>query len=68
MCPGNSNSIIHEKVFLNSNGTVNKNAHIDDLCTEKHVKMTFNNDPGFFQVDNETATMMEDPPFDLGDK
>ena len=66
MCYGYSKSVVHEKVFISSDGRVNKNNHIDDLCVEKHVNMAYNNDPGFFLIDNTTSTILEDPPLDLG--
>ena len=66
MCHGYSKSIVHEKVFINLEGYVNQNSHIDDLCLEKHVNMAYNNDPGFFQIDNATDTIIEDPPLYSG--
>ena len=38
-------------------GTV-KNANVDDLCRVKNVRMTYNNEPGNFWIDNATATMI----------
>ena len=58
---------MHDKVFIQSNGRVNQEDYIEDLCIEKHITMAYNQDPGFFSIDNETNTINEDPPFNLGD-
>ena len=36
------------------------------MLSQKHVNMAYNNDPGFFLIDNTTSTILEDPPLDLG--
>ena len=42
VCPGNANSVAHERIFLLKNATVNKNMGFDDVCNGKHVFVAFN--------------------------
>ena len=41
------------------NATVNRNLGFDDVCTEKHVHVAYNNEPGAFEVSNITGEMVE---------
>ena len=54
-------SVSQEKLLLLKNATVNWNLSFDDVCTEKHVNVAYNNEPGSFEVSNITGEMVEYP-------
>ena len=61
MCPGNSRSKIYEELLMLNDGTVNWDVPYDDLCSEKHVNVAYNQEDGVFELDNATAAMVQFP-------
>ena len=45
VCPGNAKSVLHERLLLLKNATVNTNLGFDDVCKEKHAYVAYNNEP-----------------------
>ena len=54
-------STLHERLLLLKNATVNRNLGFDDVCTEKHAYIAYNNEPWVFEVSNITGEMVEYP-------
>ena len=57
MCPGNSRSKIYEELLMLNDGTVNWNVPYDDLCSEKHVNVAYNQEDGVFELDSFDGTV-----------
>ena len=49
-------------MMIFKNGTVKDDLQYKDLCKEEHeVRIAYNNDKGYFEIDNITNTMIEYP-------
>ena len=56
-CSGNSSHF--HTMLLTKDGKVNRG--IDEVCTDKFVRVAFNQDPGKFEVNTETNALIEYP-------
>ena len=45
-------SVSHERLLLLKSATVNRNLGFDEVCTEKHAYVAFNNERWWFEVSN----------------
>ena len=59
-CPKEKN---HHKMIIFKNGTTKDDFQYKDLCIkeEHHVRIAYNNEGGWFEIDNITNTMVEYP-------
>ena len=61
VCPGNSMSIIHDRVLLLKNATVNRNLDFDSVCKEKQALIAVKNQPNVFEVSTNTRELVRYP-------
>ena len=61
VCPGKAMSVTHKRLLLLKNATVNWNLVFNDVCKEKHVIVSYINQPGTFEVSNITGDMVKYP-------
>ena len=59
-CPGMSHSSTFT-LHMRDSGEVDDGKVWGDLCREKRVNIAYNNDPGYFEVDDETGEMVKYP-------
>ena len=59
-CPGMSHSSTFT-LHMRDNGEVDDGKVWGDLCREKRVNIAYNNDPGYFEVDDGTGEMVKYP-------
>ena len=55
VCPGNAMSVYHEGLLLLKSRTVNWPLGFDDVCNEKQVLISYNNERNVFEVSNITG-------------
>ena len=61
VCSGNAMSVNHEGLLLLKSSTANSNFGFDEVCKEKHVFVSYNNDKRFFEVSKITGEMVRFP-------
>ena len=61
VCPGIAMSIIHERLILLKNATVNRNLDFENICKEKHVVIAVKNQPFVFEVNSSTRELVKYP-------
>ena len=61
VCQGNALSVSNERLLLLKNATVNRNLGFVQVCKEKHVLVSYFNDPGRFVVNSTTGKMVKLP-------
>ena len=62
-CPGMSHSSTFT-LHMRDSGEVDDGKVWGDLCREKRVNIAYNNDPGYFELDDETKEMVKYPGID----
>ena len=52
--------------MLFKNGTINGDLNYKDVCKEEHdIRIAYNNEPTWFEIDNITNTMVEYPHWEI---
>ena len=72
MCPGENER--YHKLMISHDGSVNRNLKYNDVCTASkidseqefiRINIAYNNRPGWFEVDDDTQTMVEYPLYHM---
>ena len=63
-CPGMSHSSTFT-LHMRDSGEVDEGKVWGDLCREKRVNIAYNNDPGYFEVNDKTGDMVRYPVFPI---
>ena len=61
VCPGFTMSVIHDRLLLLKNATVNKNLDFDSICKEKLAIIAIKNQPNVFEVSTNTRELVQYP-------